>query len=200
MGVSGRTIVLSFSTLSLLVYCCQASLLLSGSPDCFALYPPWAPNNNTLTLEFSTTSPSGLLLYTDADNYFYELKLVDSTLRLRYNIGYGTKILTVGSHLNNALWHRIQIIKINYITKLIVDGFVAVTHSDSDLSELYFEKVYVGGLPNIWNNRLDELALPSVVFEPKFSGGIRNIGYGGRSVTVIEWKVSLRFFSFECNT
>jgi hypothetical protein len=37
--------------------------------------------------------------------------------------------------------------------------------------------VYVGGLPSWYSTKLSMLALPSVVFEPRFRGSIRNILY-----------------------
>jgi hypothetical protein len=37
--------------------------------------------------------------------------------------------------------------------------------------------VYVGGLPSWYSTKLSMLALPSVVFEPRFRGAIRNILY-----------------------
>ena len=37
--------------------------------------------------------------------------------------------------------------------------------------------VYVGGLPSWYGTKLSMLALPSVVFEPRFRGSIRNILY-----------------------
>ena len=35
--------------------------------------------------------------------------------------------------------------------------------------------VYMGGLPSWYTTKLSSLALPSVVFEPRFRGGIRNV-------------------------
>ncbi len=45
--------------------------------------------------------------------------------------------------------------------------------------------VYVGGLPSWFSTKLSNLALPSVVFEPRFRGAVRNVVYadegsGGR--------------------
>ena len=37
--------------------------------------------------------------------------------------------------------------------------------------------VYVGGLPSWYSTKLSSLALPSVVFEPRFRGSIRNLLY-----------------------
>ena len=59
--------------------------------------------------------------------------------------------------------------------------------------------VYVGGLPSWYSTKLSMLALPSVVFEPRFRGSIRNILYADddtakpRRQEVMAYKVSLRF-------
>ena len=37
--------------------------------------------------------------------------------------------------------------------------------------------VYLGGLPPWYSNKLSSLALPSVVFEPRFRGEVRNVIY-----------------------
>lgn len=64
-----------------------------------------------MELEFKTDQPNGLLLYTDdGGTYdFFELKLVNGALRLRYNLGGGAQIVTVGSNLNDGHWHKVQV-------------------------------------------------------------------------------------------
>jgi hypothetical protein len=57
---------------------------------------------------------NGVLLYTDDGGYydFFELKLVDGSLRLRFNLGGGAKVLSVGKGLcDGHTWHRVQVIK-----------------------------------------------------------------------------------------
>lgn len=67
--------------------------------------------NGTIELEFKTDQPNGLLLYTDdGGTYdFFELKLVNGALRLRYNLGGGAQIITIGSNLNDGHWHKVQV-------------------------------------------------------------------------------------------
>lgn len=67
--------------------------------------------NGTLELEFKTDQPNGLLLYTDdGGTYdFFELKLVNGVLRLRYNLGGGAQILTTGTNLHDGHWHKVQV-------------------------------------------------------------------------------------------
>ncbi|XP_041968966.1 neurexin-1 isoform X4 [Aricia agestis] len=139
--------------------------------------------NGTLELEFKTDQPNGLLLYTDdGGTYdFFELKLVNGALRLRYNLGGGAQIITVGSNLNDGHWHKVQVARRDEHTSLTVDGIVQ--RKTSRGKEYVFGKfntnsdVFVGGLPSSYNSKLTTLALPSVIFEPKFRGSVRNLVY-----------------------
>jgi len=132
-----------------------------------------------------------------------KLKLVKGSLWLRYNLGSGAMVLTVGKGLNDGLtWHRVQIIRNETITSIILDGIERATstsnniyipskgsaslhspHISGQTGDIEFGNfttnsyVYIGGLPTWYNTRLSMLALPSVVFEPRFKGSIRNIMY-----------------------
>ena len=56
--------------------------------------------------------------------------------------------------------------------------------------------VYMGGLPSWYTTKLSSLALPSVVFEPRFRGGIRNVVFADdtsgrpRRQEIMAYKVS----------
>jgi len=69
-----------------------------------------------------------------------------------------------------------------------VDGVGAVSMSRG--KEFEFGKlagnsdVYVGGMPSWYNSKLTLLALPSVIFEPRFNGFIRNLVYADGENTV----------------
>ena len=77
------------------------------------------------------------------------------------------------------------------------------THPTTASSEIEFGNfttnsyVYVGGLPSWYGTKLSMLALPSVVFEPRFKGSIRNILYADdetgkpRRQEVMAYKVGL---------
>ena len=62
--------------------------------------------------------------------------------------------------------------------------------------------VYMGGLPSWYTTKLSSLALPSVVFEPRFRGGIRNVVFADdssgrpRRQEIMAYKVSANSFSF----
>lgn len=85
---------------------------LDGTQNSFAQFRKWYSGlNGTLELEFKTEQPNGLLLYTDdGGTYdFFELKLVEGVLRLRYNLGGGAQIITVGRDLHDGHWHKVQV-------------------------------------------------------------------------------------------
>ncbi|XP_076392463.1 neurexin 1 isoform X4 [Megachile rotundata] len=167
------------------------SFVLEGSATSYAQFRKWnAGLNGTLEFEFKTEQGNGLLLYTDdGGTYdFFEVKLVESALRLRYNLGGGAQIVTVGHDLGDGHWHKVQITRCNENTTLTVDGVSAVSTSRG--KEFEFGKlmgnsdVYVGGMPSWYNSKLTLLALPSVIFEPRFNGFIRNLVYADGENTV----------------
>ena len=85
---------------------------LDGSQSSFAQFRKWYVGlNGSLELEFKTEQPNGLVLYTDdGGTYdFFELKLVEGALRLRYNLGGGAQIITVGRDLHDGHWHKVQV-------------------------------------------------------------------------------------------
>lgn len=85
---------------------------LDGSQNSFAQFRKWYTGlNGSLELEFKTEQPNGLVLYTDdGGTYdFFELKLVEGALRLRYNLGGGAQIITVGRDLHDGHWHKVQV-------------------------------------------------------------------------------------------
>lgn len=86
--------------------------VLDGTQNSFAQFRKWYTGlNGTLELEFKTEQPNGLVMYTDdGGTYdFFELKLVEGALRLRYNLGGGAQIITVGRDLHDGHWHKVQV-------------------------------------------------------------------------------------------
>lgn len=160
-------------------------LVLDGT---YGQFRKWdAGVNGTLEMEFKTRTPNGLLMYTDdGGTYdFFELKMVEGTMRLRYNLGAGAQILMAGHDLYDGRWHRVAVERRGRVTALSVDN--ATSAAASSGKELQFGRlasnsaVYVGGMPGWYNGRLTRLALPSVIFEPRFNGAVRNIFYADDS-------------------
>ena len=105
---------------SIWILCCftlkmSNAFVLEGSQTSYAQFRKWYPApNSSIELEFLTDNSNGVLLYTDDGGYydFFELKLVEATVRLRYNLGGGARVLTVGKGLCDGLtWHRVQVWK-----------------------------------------------------------------------------------------
>ncbi|BES99008.1 Laminin G domain [Nesidiocoris tenuis] len=170
--------------LLLISIACVGAFTLEGSSTSYAQFRKWnAGLNGTLELEFRTEQANGLLLYTDdGGTYdFFELKLVEGALRLRYNLGGGAQILTAGRDLNDGHWHKVQLKRLGDRTSLTVDGETQTRTSRG--KEFNFGRlasnsdVYVGGMPSWYNTKLTLLALPSVIFEPRFGGSVRNLVY-----------------------
>uniref|UniRef100_A0A182VX34 Laminin G domain-containing protein n=1 Tax=Anopheles minimus TaxID=112268 RepID=A0A182VX34_9DIPT len=89
-----------------------SGFVLDGSQNSFAQFRKWYTGlNGSLELEFKTEQPNGLVLYTDDGGTFdfFELKLVEGALRLRYNLGGGAQIITVGRDLHDGHWHKVQV-------------------------------------------------------------------------------------------
>ncbi|KAG5671262.1 hypothetical protein PVAND_001469 [Polypedilum vanderplanki] len=157
---------------------------LEGTENSYAQFRKWYSGlNGSLELEFKTEQPNGLVLYTDdGGTYdFFELKLVEGALRLRYNLGGGAQIITVGRDLHDGHWHKVQVLRNDEHTTLTVDG---VSQSKASRGkEFQFGKfatnsdIFVGGMPTWYNAKLAMLALPSVIFEPRFRGSVRNLVY-----------------------
>lgn len=111
---SNRLSMIFLFLLALMVSSCTTTnaFQLDGSQNSFAQFRKWYVGlNGSLELEFKTEQPNGLVLYTDdGGTYdFFELKLVEGALRLRYNLGGGAQIITVGRDLHDGHWHKVQV-------------------------------------------------------------------------------------------
>ncbi|XP_048259836.1 neurexin-1-like isoform X2 [Haliotis rufescens] len=156
---------------------------LDGSAGSYAKFPGWEPClNGTLSFEFQTDRPNALLFYFDSGQKKYlELKLVGGIAKLKVNFGKGLVILSAGSNLNDNAWHKVEIIRNNLDTTLLVDSIefrrksLGVDFDSENVTEDRF--LFMGGLPEEYDRELSKLSLPSVLFEPKFRGSIRNVFY-----------------------
>ena len=157
---------------------------LDGSPGSYAKFPIWDPcSNGSISFEFNTDRPNALLLYFDSgQRSFLELKLVGGIARLRMNFGKGTINLSAGQNLHNRRWHKVEILRKSKHTTLIVDSIENTRTSVGEDYELDSRTnssrfLFIGGLSEEYDRELSKLALPSVVFEPKFRGSVRNLFY-----------------------
>ena len=188
--------------LLIIIYSAHA-LEFTKTSNTYAKFPKWnACINSSMSFEFKTTAEEALLMYTDDNGRFdyVEIILVNRRVRLRMNIvdgREGSVEITVGKRLNDNKWHRVEIQRNRMETTLFVDG-----KSDSRVafgSDFSFGNltrnnyVYFGGLPTQYYNgdqkKLDTLSLPSVFFEPRFEGSMRNIIYGNCSCIPVRGKL-----------
>ncbi|XP_076318595.1 neurexin 1-like [Tachypleus tridentatus] len=174
----------SISFLILLWVSTCESFILEGSPTSYTQFKKWYISlNGSLSFEFQTSGLEGLLLYTDDGrmHHFFELKLVEGTLRLRCNLGGGSTLITVGRALHDGEWHRVGITRNFEETSLRVDDEIKSSLTpgrEFDFGNVSVNRfVYFGGLPVWYKSKLPQLALPSAFFEPRFKGAIRNVFY-----------------------
>lgn len=181
----------------------SVAFYLEGARDTFAQFPSWAPGpNGSLELAFQTREPHGLLLYADDGGAveFFELKMVEGAVRLRYNLGGGARLLTVGKALHDGERHKVRVQRRFERTELIVDAHVEGRSGRS--GDLEFGSpagnslVWVGGLPA--PAPPVRLSLPAVALEPSFAGEVGALVYTGpdgvpRVQTMIAGQVSSSF-------
>ncbi|KAL4239023.1 Neurexin-2 [Mactra antiquata] len=106
-------------------------------------------------------------------------------MHLSYSLNNEFNMLTVntGQGLTNNEWHSVDLVRDGRLTTLKVDQIDNTRKSDNyDLDYEIFGNsrdnyVFIGGLPLEYNQKLSELALPKVVFEPRLQGSVRNIFY-----------------------
>ncbi|XP_074662260.1 neurexin 1-like [Tubulanus polymorphus] len=90
------------------------SIDLEGSQTSYAKYQKWNPcANASLSLELKTRRANGLILYTDdgGNSDFFELKMVQGSIRLRVNLARGATILSAGSNMDDDEFHKVAIVR-----------------------------------------------------------------------------------------
>jgi len=165
-----------------------AGVLLDGSPDSHARFPAWMRRcasttsgsnwTTTLSFDFETRRASCLVLYADDDLQFVEVRLVRGTAMLRVSAG---RPLTAGSGLDDGRTHSVVVTLSHQKATLTVDRSSQSLPVVTPATPANFS-VYVGGLPVQFRSgrHLEQLAAPSVAFQPSFVGSVRNIAYATR--------------------
>lgn len=134
-----------FVTVSLILswnFSCYG-FLLDGTQNSFAQFRKWCTGlNGSMEFEFKTEQPNGLVLYTDDGGTFdfFEIKLVEGAVRLRYNLGGGANIITVGRDLHDGHWHKVQV---NFIY-ICIYACVIIVVSDC-VYAIYVNLMYILG-------------------------------------------------------
>lgn len=177
-------------TTLLLCVAVATAITIQGSDTSYARYPSWLGcPNDSFSFEFKSTQEEGLLWYVDdgGSTDFFEIMMTGGRVRLVMNIvdnREGNVEITVGHRVNDGRWHKVEMRRRRMQTVLVVDGVDDNRFSFG--SDFLFGKgrnsdVYVGGLPTEFNQRLQDLALPSVMFQSRFRGSVRNVVYSNCS-------------------
>ncbi|KAF6017440.1 hypothetical protein EB796_024250 [Bugula neritina] len=159
-------------------------LSLQGTANSYAAFSSLSVcPNSQLTLNFKSHLPNGLLAYMDYENNsFIQLKLEGGAVKLRVRLSNGNTLkLSTGENLHDWRWHKVSISWSQKVTQLKVGNSFQTGSLDfgsaPDAMVPSNSLLYVGGLPNLKVLILEELSLPTVYYEPRFSGAIVNISY-----------------------
>ncbi|OQV20654.1 Neurexin-1 [Hypsibius exemplaris] len=182
-------------------------LKLNATAGSFVQLSDWHPttyhhsssSNWTLSLDFRTNISSGLLLYADdhTKRAFLHLRLQSSQLECRLQtpsaadqsinaagLTGDAQSVRVGHDLNDNQWHTVVI---NKRANVVVVRLQTSSQGEEVRERLTLPasgktfdgpvKMFVGGLPGDYSVHFNELAAPSVVFEPRFNGMIKSVFY-----------------------
>ncbi|KAK3092743.1 hypothetical protein FSP39_006792 [Pinctada imbricata] len=155
---------------------------MKGTSESYAKYPPWQPClNGSFELEFKTSQPSGLIMYTDDKGYydFFELKLLRGSMQLILSLGTEKMRFLIERSLNDSHWHKVSINRSGRNVTLTVDNipFPREYHSQDQEFGVAGDNsdVFIGGIPLSYRQKRDELTLKTVFQEPHYKGFIRNL-------------------------
>ncbi|XP_023347072.1 neurexin-2 [Eurytemora carolleeae] len=166
----------------------QSEYVLEGSKTSYLQFRRWPGGLDTgLEFQFRTGQQDTLILYTDdiINCIFLELKLVRGAVQLRYDFGLGPGVLrtTVQQYGDNN-WHKVALNRGGLKSTLTVDSeIISQSINSSVLQSVEFSNtnMYIGGIPTWLAANSNDLSAPSVVFEPTFQGGFKDLVYKGRS-------------------
>ena len=174
------------------------SFVLDGISS-YARYPHWnACINASVSFEFKTEEPKGLLMYIDdgGEYDYFEVVMDNGKVRFQLNIvdGYDKGIsLKVGKNLNDGRWHKLKVTRNRMETILKIDN---ENKSKFAFGSDYFfgdlrnnSHLFLGGIPRELKRNIHALALPSVILERSFKGSIRNVMYSNCTcqTTRVNW-------------
>jgi len=160
---------------------------LDGSRTTYAQFSPWSIcRNASLSFDFQTGLSTALLVYADDGHRFVQVRLVRGALQLRYRLWNTTEydtITMVGDGLADGRWHSVRLWSddgsrlvltvdgvLNVVPRAEVDAFVR-RRADT---VLLTTGTFVGGLPVSVRRRPGDLAVPTVAFELRLDGYVRN--------------------------
>ncbi|XP_071159712.1 neurexin 1-like isoform X8 [Mytilus edulis] len=174
-----------FCIAAIVINVCTAGFEIKGSEFAFVKLEEWKPcRNGSIQMEFKTTFENVLLFYTDDGgiNDYFEVKLLKGKLHVVFDLGSGKMRLVAGEQLHDNIWHKVLIIrKDSYISLHVDDSTHPRKYQGKDqlfgIQNKFNNYVFVGGIAKDYEDRTQALTLPSVFFETRFNGYIRNILY-----------------------
>ncbi|XP_022091610.1 protocadherin Fat 4-like isoform X2 [Acanthaster planci] len=89
-------------------------------------FPVLSPEQNIITLHFTTVLPNALLIYnhdgkSTADAEFLTLEVVAGKVQFSYNLGDGVTVITTEKMVADGQWHKVEARRIGKDGELIVD-------------------------------------------------------------------------------
>lgn len=157
----------------------------TGLKGQFAEIPQWnSPSTNSdapkfsLAFQFRTRRENALLAYSDdgGNLSFIAITLHKRALKVQFKFGRARSVsLTLGLNLNDGVWHTVLVERKYPEVMVTVDDSSKKGSIDAgEGTDLIPESpTYIGGFPE--NVSITKLALPSLYFERKFAGWMRQI-------------------------
>jgi hypothetical protein len=174
-----------------------AGVYLQGTLSSYVRYPRWRScPNASLSFEFRALNSAGLLLYADdgGRSSFVMISYNSTAVTARLNVAESRDDRSVTVAVNvqvlDGVWHTVELRRDRTETVLTVDRVSSRRHalvllSGSSTGGQFGDSpsdshVFFGGLPAVYSlhDRMHVLTLPSVIFEPRFKGYMRNLLYG----------------------
>jgi len=186
--------------LLLLTVSSSSAFFTDGTENSYVQYPRWqACLNGSISFEFKSNDPDGLLLYTDdGGRYdFFELRLENRKLLLRFKLT-KTEMGKINADkykdLDDDRWHKVTIQRNQKETILTVDDFKLakwVKGTNFQFGSTRNNFVFLGGMPAKYRNEelLETLALPSIMFDKRWRGQMRNLQYSNCSCPLRSAKI-----------
>jgi Laminin G domain len=173
-----------------------AGVYLQGTLSSYVRYPRWRScPNASLSFEFRALNSAGLLIYADdgGRSSFVMISYNSTGVTARLNVAESRNdrsiVVFVNVQVFDGVWHSLELRRDRTETVLTVDRMSSRRHSlvlsGSAPSAQFGDSpsdsdVFFGGLPAAYSlhDRMHELTLPSVVYEPRFKGYMRNLLHG----------------------
>jgi len=157
---------------------------LDGSRTSYVQFSAWSIcRNASLSFEFRTRRPTALLIYADDEGrMFVDVRLVRGAVRLRYRLSTSAEDTptTAGSGLDDSRWHAVRLRSYDGSRLVLtVDGASSAASRAADVRRRastirLTQGTFVGGLSASARRQAADLAVPTVAFERRLAGSLRN--------------------------